>query len=275
MFEYLGLDVARIERGIAHLRQRFHHLTPDLVRYHAAGGTLAGLILFDINEDVLYWLRARQEKTIASMTAVRSELDKLDRKVEIGGIPRTAAFSALTGQNYQRLGPVLDYIFPKHYFWHRGFDGLYGTVSRWVKRIAQWNPSLAEEDCFAVVKAWFGIDLPRIHSLTDMDEIGFPEEFFTEVAYRETKRALEAVGDDDKVICWVDTGRSSHAGTCSSRAIRSPCACRRRRINSTCRCSSSLSPTRMRILRGRFVPIRPQRRIKTLGKNSDSSMSTS
>ena len=212
MFEYMGLDIARIERGIAHLRQRFHNLTPDLVRYHAAGGTLAGLILFDINEDVLYWLRARQEKTIASMTAVRAELDKLDRKIEIGGIPRTAAFSPLTGQNYQRLGPVLDYIFPKHYFWHRGFDGMYGTISRWVQRIAQWNPSLAERDCFAVVKALLGIDLPRINALTDMDEIGFPEEFFSEIAYGETKRALEAVGDDDKVICWVDTGRNSHAG---------------------------------------------------------------
>ena len=212
MFEYMDLDIPRIERGIAHLRQRFHNLTPDLVRYHAPGGTLAGLILFDINEDVLYWLRARQEKTMESMEAVRAELDKLDRKVEIGGIPRTATFSALTGQNYQRLGPVLDYIFPKHYYWHRGFDGMYGTISRWVQRIGKWNPTLAEGDCFAVVKALFGIDLPGINSLTDMDEVGFPEEFFTQTVYSETKRALEAVGDDDKVICWVDTGRDSHAG---------------------------------------------------------------
>ena len=212
IFEQMGLDTVRMERGIAHLRKRFHNLTPDLVYYHAPGGMLAALSLFDINEDVVYWLRAREEKTIASMAAVRAELDKLDRKVEIGGIPRSAAFSSLTGQNYQRLGPILDYIFPKHYFWHRGYDGMYGTISRWVKRLARWNPVLTEEDCFTVVKAFLGIELPGIGSLTDMDEIGFPEEFFTETVYSETKRALEAVGDDDKVISWVDTGRASHAG---------------------------------------------------------------
>ena len=212
MFRHMGLDIERLERGVARLRERFHNLTPDLVRYHAPGGMLAGLNLFDIDEDVLYWLRARQEKTIASMAAVRAELDKLERKVEIGGIPRAAAFSPLTGQDYQRLGPILDLIFPKHYFWHRGFDGMYGTAARWVQRIGQWNPSLSEPDCFAVVKALIGLELPGIGSLRDMDEIGFPEAFFTELVYDETRRALEAVGDVDKVIHWIDTGRASHAG---------------------------------------------------------------
>ena len=58
-FANLGFEIDRLERGIAHMRQRFHNLTPDLVRYWAPGGTLAGLNLFDINEDALYWLRAR------------------------------------------------------------------------------------------------------------------------------------------------------------------------------------------------------------------------
>ena len=39
-----------------------------------------------------------------------------------------------------------------------------------------------------------------------------PDEFFSELVYRETRRALEAVGDDNKVIAWVSTGRSPHAG---------------------------------------------------------------
>jgi hypothetical protein len=63
-----------------------------------------------------------------------------------------------------------DYVFPKHYFWHRGFDGMYGTVARWVERIQEWNPALTEADCFGVVKAWFGIELPGITSLADMEE---------------------------------------------------------------------------------------------------------
>ena len=43
-------------------------------------------------------------------------------------------------------------------------------------------------------------------------EMGFPEAFFSEVVFGETHRALEAVGDPDKVVCWVSTGRAPHAG---------------------------------------------------------------
>lgn len=61
------------------------------------------------------------------------------------------------------------------------------------------------------MKAWFGIELPGIKSLTDM-ELGFPDEFFDKVVYTETRRALDAIGDENKVIAWVSTGRSPHAG---------------------------------------------------------------
>ena len=43
-------------------------------------------------------------------------------------------------------------------------------------------------------------------------ELGFPEEFFSEVVFNETQRALEAVGDDQRVVAWVSTGRSPHGG---------------------------------------------------------------
>ena len=210
-FSALGFDVDRMRRGIEHLRARFHNLTPSEVRYHAPGGMLAGLHLFDINEDALYWLRARRQTALGSMAAIHEQVQGLNRKVELGGIPRTATFSSLTCQDYHRMGAYFDYIFPKHYYWHRGFDGMYGTIARWVQRLLEWNPTLTEEDCFAVVKSLFGIELPGIRSLMDM-ELGFPEEFFSEVVFAETRRALEAIGDRDKVICWVSTGRSPHAG---------------------------------------------------------------
>ena len=210
-FENKGVDIDRLARGIEHLRHRFHHLTPDLVRYHAPGGMLAALNLFDLNEDVLYWLQVRRETTLGFMQAVRDQVDRSSRKVELGGIPRTAAFSALTGQDYHQMASYFDYIFPKHYFWHRGYDGLYGTMARWVQQISDWNPTLTEADCFAVVESFLGLALPGVRSLADM-ELGFPEEFFSELVYRETRRALEAVGDDEKVIAWVSTGRSPHGG---------------------------------------------------------------
>ncbi|MBI3974265.1 MAG: hypothetical protein HY332_23550 [Chloroflexi bacterium] len=209
--EALGADVDRMERGIAHLRDRFHRLTPSLVRYHTPAGLLAGLALFDLTEDALYWLRMRRETALAYMAAVREQIARIPRAVKLGAIPRTATFSALATQDYHRMPRYFDYIFPKHYFWHRGFDGMYGTVARWVRRLGDWNPRLSEADCFAVVKAWFGLQLPGIESLADM-EMGFPDAFFTEVVATETRRALAAVGDPNRVIAWVSSGRQPHAG---------------------------------------------------------------
>jgi len=210
-FDQIGAEIDRLHRGIDHLRQRLHNLTPELVRYHADGGMLGSLLLFDINEDVLYWLRQRQERARFDWQYMRNQVGAVDRKVELGGIPRAVTWSSLTGQNYHQMAEYFDYIFPKHYFWHRGMDGMYGTISRWVKRLGKWNPTLTEADCFAVVKALLGIELPGINSLMDM-EMGFPDEFFSKVVYNETKRGLAAVGDPDKVIAWVSTGRSPHGG---------------------------------------------------------------
>ncbi len=210
-YAVLGMDVARMERGIEHLRRRFHSLTPSLVRYHSPAGLTSALALFDLNEDALYWLRARQQDSMGFFAAMRREIDKLSRKAKLGTIPRAPTFSALTTQDYQRMHPYFDYVFPKHYFWHRGFDGMYGTVARWVEKIQEWNPSLSEADCFQVVKAWFGIELPGVCSLAEM-ESGFPDEFFDKVVYGETRRALEAIGDPNKVIAWVSSGRKPHAG---------------------------------------------------------------
>ena len=91
------------------------------------------------------------------------------------------------------------------------FDGMYGTIHRWVKKLAEWNRSLSEQDCFALIKSSFGLELPGVQSLMDL-EMGFPDEFFSQVVQSETRRALDAIQDDDKVICWVSTGRSPHAG---------------------------------------------------------------
>jgi len=208
---YLGFDMDRMERGIAHLRDRMHHLTPSMVRYYATGGMMGGLDLFDLNEDALYWLRARQEVTMQAFAAYRKQIDQLEHKAKFGTITRATTFSLLTTQDYARIHPSVDYLFHKHYFWNRGFDGMYGTIGRWVRTIGEWNPGLSEEDCFAAVQCWLGIKLPGVKSVADMDQ-GFPDEFFNEVVASETRRALAAVNDPNKVIAWISTGRNPHAG---------------------------------------------------------------
>jgi len=209
--EAQGYDPARLERGMGHLRDRFHSFTPAQVRYYGAHGVLAEMNLFDINEDALYWLRWRREKGIKEGHACRRELDKRARKVLLANGPRSAVFSGMTALDFLAWSEIVDFLLVKHYFWHRGFDGMYGTVARWVKRIHEWNPDLTEQDCFTVVKAWLGVDLPEVNSLADMD-LGFPQTFFDHVVVEETSRALAAVGDLGKVVPWVDTGRMPHRG---------------------------------------------------------------
>ena len=68
---------------------------------------------------------------------------------------------------------ILDFLLVKHYFWHRGFDGLYGTLSRWVKQLGAWNTELSEAQCFALAKAWLGIELPGVTTLS-RNGSGFP-----------------------------------------------------------------------------------------------------
>jgi hypothetical protein len=74
----------------------------------------------------------------------------------------------LTTQDYQKMHGFFDCIFPKHYYWHRGFDGMYGTVARWVQTLKDWNPAFTEQDCFAVVKVLFGLEFPKVNSLADI-----------------------------------------------------------------------------------------------------------
>jgi len=207
-----GYDVDRLERGMTRLRDRFHSLTPSRVRYWGGRGLLAGLNLFDVDEDGLYWLRWRREDSIAEGQAVRRELDKLPRRLLLGNGLRSAVFSGMTALDFAAWDEIADFLLVKHYFWHRGFDGLYGTVARWVQRLCRWNRDLSEADAFLVVENLFGLRLPGVRSLLDLEQ-GFPQEFFDDVVASETSRALAAAGGDaDRLIFWVSTGRAPHAG---------------------------------------------------------------
>ena len=209
--EVRGYDVARLERGRSRLEKRFRNLTPARVRYLGGRGLLAGLNLFDVDEDGLYWLRWRREDGLKEGQAVRRELDGLDRKLLLGNGLRSAVFSGMTAVDFEAWDAVLDLLLVKHYFWHRGFDGLYGTVARWVKQVGAWNPELSEQDCFTAVRAWLGVELPEVECLADM-ELGFPQAFFDELVREETARALAAVSEPGKIVPWVDTGRMPHGG---------------------------------------------------------------
>jgi len=210
----LGYDYPTLVAAKDRLFARLHSLSDREVRAHGGrfGGLLGGFGLFGRDPDLLDWLAFRQD----SLTACYAEIREATRAesesaFRLAAGPRSAAFASLAGYDLTRLAAVLDLLLPKHYFWHRGFDGMYGTVARYVETLTTWNAGLSEAAALEVVGALFGLNFPEIGSLADFDA-GFPPAFFDQIVTGETQRALAAVGDPERVVPWVDSGRRPHDG---------------------------------------------------------------
>jgi len=210
----LGYDYDRMVGAKDRLYARLHGLTDRDVDLWGGGhgGFLGAFGLLGNDPALAEWLAFRLD----SLTETYRRLKELTeaharRPIKLAAGPRSAAWSALCGYDYGRLGEILDVLLCKHYFWHRGFDGLYGTVARYVQTLTEWSPGLSEGGALRCVTALFGLELPGIESLRDFD-LGFPQEFFDTIVVRDTERAIAAMGDAERVCPWVDAGRKPHDG---------------------------------------------------------------
>ena len=210
----LGYDYAALVAAKDRLYARLHNLTDRDVRMHGgrSGGLLGAFGLLGNDPDLLAWFAFRIASLSHCYAAFRQLLDAHSpRPFLLAAGPRSAAFAPLCGYDLGRLATLVDVVLPKHYFWHRGFDGMYGTIARYVATLTQWNAALSEGAALEVTGALLGLDLPGITSLASFDD-GFPAEFFARIVAHETQRALAAVGDAERVAPWIDAGRRPHEG---------------------------------------------------------------
>ena len=210
----LGHDYRALVGAKDRLEARLHALTDREVRRHGGrdGGLLGGFGLFGNDPDLAAWLAFRLESLTACFADIVGTVKAQVRPgLQLAAGPRSATFAPLCGYDLPRLADVLDLLLPKHYFWHRGFDGLYGTVGRYVETLTAWNAGLSEGAALEVVASLFGLDLPEVDSLADLDE-GFPLAFFETIVKQETRRVLAATDDPERVVAWVDSGRRPHEG---------------------------------------------------------------
>ncbi len=210
----LGYDYRALVDANDRLFHRLHTLDVQQVRLHGSrhGGLLGAFGLLGGDPHLLDWIAFRIDTLNRFYAAIREALQtQSNRPFLLAAGPRTAAFAPLCGYDLGRLSGILDVLLPKHYFWHRGFDGMYGTVARYVETLTRWNAGLSEGAALDVVGALFGIDLPGVTSLAAFDA-GFPQEFFDRIVTQETDRALAATGDPERVVPWVDAGRKPHDG---------------------------------------------------------------
>ncbi len=208
----LGYDYAALVAAKDRLLERLHHLDGARVGLHAPGGLLGAFHLLGSDPDLMAWLKFRVESLTAFFRGVREGVDaEMTRKVGLGLGPRSAAFAPLCGYDMAELARFLDILLPKHYFWQRGFDGMVGTVYRYVETLTDWNPGLTDAQALAVVKALFGLGLPGVQSRSDLESALTPE-FFQQIVTQETVRALAVVDDPKRIVPWVDAGRFPHDG---------------------------------------------------------------
>lgn len=210
--QQLGYDYAALVAAKDRLFASFHALSPARIASHAPGGLLGGARLLNGDPDLFAWLQFRVDSLTAFFYSIRTHLDaELPHPINLGVGPRSAAFAPLCGYDFVRLAEFIDVLLPKHYFFQRGFDGMIGTIYRYVETLVHWNPGLRDEDALAVVAALFGLSLPNVTHRDDLESALSPE-FFAKIVTQETTRALAAVDDPERIVPWVDTGRWPHHG---------------------------------------------------------------
>jgi hypothetical protein len=208
----LGYDYKALVAAKDRLHEQLHSLDARRVRLHGGGGLFDTFSLLGSDPDLMAWFRFRVESVTDYFRQVRACLaSQLGRPIKLGVGPRTAAFALLSGYDFAQLAEFMDILLPKHYYWHRGFDGLVGTVLRFVETLCEWNPGLGDADALAVVQNLFGLVLPGVRCRADLDQALTPE-FYERIAAHEITRALAVVDDPQRIVPWVDAGRFPHDG---------------------------------------------------------------
>ena len=213
MAKDLGYDYGAMVSAKDRLLDRFHNLDSKRIRSNARGGLVGAYRMLGADADLMSWLSFRCESLTRNFRQIREGVAAhLDRPVRMGCGPRSAAFAPLCGYDFVDLAEFMDFLLPKHYFFHRGFDGFIGTVYRYSQTLIEWNPSLTVADTLEIVQAMFGIILPGVgDDMLDFESAMSPE-FFEQVVTQETKRAIAAVDDPERIVPWLDTGRFPHDG---------------------------------------------------------------
>jgi hypothetical protein len=208
----LGYDFDVLCAAQDRFEGKLHNLQPAEIELRAAGGFMGLFELFDSDAELAAWFAFRRALLSGYYRRQHEALSaQLSTGARIGVGSRLPCFTPLNGYDLRSMGELYPFILPKLYFYHRGFDGFYGTIGRYIQTLVQWNPSLSDAQAMKVVEGLLGVQLPWIQSRLDLD-LGFPPVAFEEFVASETRRMLAAVPSPERVVPWVEAGREPHHG---------------------------------------------------------------
>ena len=163
MAKDLGYDYQAMVGARDRLLDLFHNLDPVRIRAHARGGLVGAHRMLGADPDLMAWLSFRVDSLTRYFRRIREGLAaELDRPIRLGCGPRSAAFAPLCGYDFVELAQFMDFLLPKHYFFHRGFDGFVGTVYRYSQTLIEWNPGLTVADTLFSEHGYAGTRLEDI-----------------------------------------------------------------------------------------------------------------
>ena len=206
----LGYDFAAMTAARDRMHTRLHNLRPAEIDLRGDGGFLGMLELFDGDADLVAFFAFRRALLMDYYRRQREAQLQMPSQVSLGVGSRLPCFNPLTGADLGVMGGLYDFILPKLYFYHRGFDGFYGTIGRYIQTLTAWNPGLTDAHAMKVIEALLGIQLPWVRSRLDLD-LGFPAEQFETFVASETRRML-AAAPASRVVPWLEAGREPHHG---------------------------------------------------------------
>ncbi len=198
--ERAGFDVELMRRDRAWLMEMTKRIDVISARrwLQAEFSATDMLDLFMAHPGLVQWFSFRSRSILDFLSTFRDCIKGIDEGLAIACGPRISAFAPLTGYNYGPLSQVVDFFCPKIYLWHEGIDGLKGTVGRYAETLIEWNPALSQSLAIALVCKLFGIPLPGMVSLDDLNKPLAPA-FFSHTLSSEIDKAILRCGDAAKV----------------------------------------------------------------------------
>ena len=207
----LGFDYDTLVAAQGRFEHKLRDLSPGEIDLRASGGYLGTFELLDSDPDLAAWFAFRRALFMQYYRRQHEALALIHRDVRIGVGSRLPCFLPLNGADLSAMGHMYPFILPKLYFFHRGFDGFYGTIGRYIQTLTEWNPGLSDTHAMKVVEGLLGVRLTWVRSRHDL-ELGFPIGEFDTFVADETARMLAAVPSPERVVPWVESGREPHHG---------------------------------------------------------------
>jgi hypothetical protein len=211
--EELGYDLDRIRAALARLSERLGRLREDDLRrlLRAQKGAFDGVDLLLLDRGLWEWFAFRHATMERFMGGLREVVRGLSPSLKLGLGPRLPSWARLTGCSLKTIARVTDFQAPKVYLWKGGFDGYYGTLSRYVDFVLSRNPDLPGDLVLAVLFRLLGIEMPDVRTVADLER-AFPSSYFDVTLVDEIKKIEADVGSLDEVVPYVEVGPHPHGG---------------------------------------------------------------